>query len=629
MPVILLLLALVSIPVHALEGFIGLTVGAGSEYATDGIVEAEIEAHCTELFPGDPDQCDNIPPELADPATYNVPPTIPKPDVGLLASQDALPEGDDLTPEAVSDAVEQVKASLGLPPDAPVTASVYSSIDEINAINSASQNSQQLCSSLVKLSIGNQGNCADYLQAVQGGDLSVVELRNAVRTADALKLLSSSVIDNLIRSSLGVSVAPDLILQACTEAGLAPFEPANSMACAAIYLFSQGVYTADLLLELPCVGEINYPELLEEWFAEQMAAGGVPNYDAICRYVLTSQRPDRVPPELVVNAVDVTVFGNDLPGRPLVRIEAIDARSKVDLQLTQNDYLELVTDAEGQASLVVRQPARTMGEKIFLSLGASDQAGNTTSLDIGLSLNLGERPSTGLEDYPELTFQHWAGAIGAQALPNLFLQQGWDAQFVGPQGSALPTSLRPRRASLAWTGAPEDTEIWIQVTNDQDQVADTLPVTLEVETEATQTHVHGVQIPLEGVGLTELGWQDHCTARGYTSKGNNYSVPFIASNQLESFLAYLQPASVAQLPDAAALTPSGEQCLIGPVSDVATLGALTANDQIALKVGEQVRIVPAPQFPGFHTHLAIDGCEAPRVKLAAVACLLDRANPWR
>ena len=46
-------------------------------------------------------------------------------------------------------------------------------------------------------------------------------------------------------------------------------------------------------------------------------------------------------------------------------------------------------------------------------------AGNVTSLDIGLA-NLGERPATGLEDYPELTFVHWEGAIGAQALPNLF-----------------------------------------------------------------------------------------------------------------------------------------------------------------------------------------------------------------
>ena len=38
----------------ALGGFIGLTVGAGSDYATENIVEAENEAHCNELFPASP-----------------------------------------------------------------------------------------------------------------------------------------------------------------------------------------------------------------------------------------------------------------------------------------------------------------------------------------------------------------------------------------------------------------------------------------------------------------------------------------------------------------------------------------------------------------------------------------------
>ena len=64
--------------------------------------------------------------------------------------------------------------------------------------------------------------------------------------------------------------------------------------------------------------------------------------------LLASQRPDRVPPELVVSAVDVTVFANDLPGRPLVRITATDARSDVTLEVTDNEYLDLVSGEDGR-----------------------------------------------------------------------------------------------------------------------------------------------------------------------------------------------------------------------------------------------------------------------------------------
>ena len=425
-----------------------------------------------------------------------VPPSVPKQDVGLVVVNNELPE--DPTPENVAEAAAEVKASLGLPSDAPVTASTYAAINEINAVNSNNQNAAQLCASLVKLSIGNQGNCANYLSITQGQTLNVAELRSAIQLADALELLSAPSIDNLIRSKLGNSVDPQEIHDVCVASGLVPFEPENSRACAVIYLLSQGIYDRSLLLELPCIGEINYPELLDEWFEEQLANGGIPDYDAICAFALASQRPDRVPPELVVSAVDVTVFANDLPGRPLVRITATDARSDVTLEVTENEYLDLVSGEDGQATLVVRQPAFSQTEKLFLTLGATDMAGNVTSLDIGLAVNLGERPATGLEDYPELTFVHWEGAIGAQALPNLFLDAGWSAQFVGPQGAELPTSLRPQGNTLAWTGAPEPTEFWIQVTNADDQVADTLTVQLQVEADADAVDVRAVPAPLAG-----------------------------------------------------------------------------------------------------------------------------------
>ena len=613
----------------ALGGFIGLTVGAGSDYATENIVEAENEAHCNELFPGQPELCDSIDPELSNLESYQavVPPSVPKQDVGLVVVNNELPE--DPTPENVAEAAAEVKASLGLPPDAPVTASTYAAINEINAVNSNNQNAAQLCASLVKLSIGNQGNCANYLSITQGQTLNVAELRSAIQLADALELLSAPSIDNLIRSKLGNSVDPQEIHDVCVASGLVPFEPENSRACAVIYLLSQGIYDRSLLLELPCIGEINYPELLDEWFEEQLANGGIPDYDAICAFALASQRPDRVPPELVVSAVDVTVFANDLPGRPLVRITATDARSDVTLEVTENEYLDLVSGEDGQATLVVRQPAFSQTEKLFLTLGATDMAGNVTSLDIGLAVNLGERPATGLEDYPELTFVHWEGAIGAQALPNLFLDAGWSAQFVGPQGAELPTSLRPQGNTLAWTGAPEPTEFWIQVTNADDQVADTLTVQLQVEADADAVDVRAVPAPLAGVSLDAQAWQDFCVNNGLTEKGNTYSLPFIPSDQLDAFMALVEVPPSIELPDASAPTPTGEQCPAGPVSSTAVAGAITVGDQVAMKINDQVRLISGLSLSGAQTHLAIDGCDAPRVKLTGAVCLLDRSAPWR
>ena len=613
----------------SLGGFIGLTVGAGSDYATENIVEAENEAHCNELFPGQPELCDSIDPELSNLESYQsvVPPSVPKQDVGLVVVNNQLP--DDPTPENVAEAAAEVKASLGLPSDAPVTASTYAAINEINAVNSNNQNAAQLCASLVKLSIGNQGNCANYLSITQGQTLNVAELRSAIQLADALELLSAPSIDNLIRSKLGNSVDPQEIHDVCVASGLVPFEPENSRACAVIYLLSQGIYDRSLLLELPCIGEINYPELLDEWFDEQLANGGIPDYDTICAFALASQRPDRVPPELVVSAVDVTVFANDLPGRPLVRITATDARSDVTLEVTENEYLDLVSGEDGQATLVVRQPAFSQSEKLFLTLGATDMAGNVTSLDIGLAVNLGERPATGLEDYPELTFVHWEGAIGAQALPNLFLDAGWSAQFVGPQGAELPTSLRPQGNTLAWTGAPEPTEFWIQVTNADDQVADTLTVQLQVEADADAVDVRAVPASLQGISLDAQTWQDFCVNNGLTEKGNTYSLPFIPSDQLDAFMALVEVPPSIELPDAAALTPAGEQCPAGPASSTAVAGAITVGDQVAIKVNEQIRLVPGLSLVGPQTHLALDGCDAPRVKLTGAVCLLDRSAPWR
>ena len=422
---LLAILALVWPPISLASAKIGLSVGSG-EYSTDGIEDAEDAAACLHL--GLPVECSSLLPPGTDPSDLveQTPIAVDPVDAGLVYTQGEVP--DEITPESVSDAAAEVKASLGLPSDAPVTASTYAAINEINAVNSNNQNAVQLCASLVKLSIGNQGNCANYLSITQGQTLNVAELRSAIQLADALELLSAPSIDNLIRSKLGNSVDPQEIHDVCVASGLVPFEPENSRACAVIYLLSQGIYDRSLLLELPCIGEINYPELLDEWFEEQLASGGIPDYDAICAFALASQRPDRVPPELVVSAVEVTVFANDLPGRPLVRITATDARSDVTLEVTENEYLDLVSGEDGQATLVVRQPAFSQTEKLFLTLGATDMAGNVTSLDIGLAVNLGERPATGLEDYPELTFVHWEGAIGAQALPNLFLDAGWSAQ---------------------------------------------------------------------------------------------------------------------------------------------------------------------------------------------------------
>ena len=626
---LILLICCISSVANAVEGFIGLTVGAGSEYATANIVEAENDAHCNELFPGQPELCDSIDPELSNLESYQsvVPPSVPKQDVGLVVVNNQLPE--DPTPENVAEAAAEVKASLGLPPDAPVTTSTYAAINEINAVNSNNQNAAQLCGSLVKLSIGNQGNCANYLSITQGQTLNVAELRSAIQLADALELLSAPSIDNLIRSKLGNSADPQEIHDVCMASSLVPFEPENSRACAVIYLLSQGIYDRSLLLELPCIGEINYPELLDEWFEEQLANGGIPDYDAICAFALASQRPDRVPPELLVSAVDGPVFANDLPGRPLVRITATDARSDVTLEVTDNEYLDLVSGEDGQATLVVRQPAFSQTEKLFLTLGATDMAGNVTSLDIGLAVNLGERPATGLEDYPELTFVHWEGAIGAQALPNLFLDAGWSAQFVGPQGSELPTGLRPQGNTLAWAGAPEPTEFWIQVTNADDQVADTLTVQLQVEADANAVDVRAVPAPLQGISLDAQAWQDFCVNNGLTEKGNTYSLPFIPSDQLDAFMALVEVPPSIELPDAAALTPAGEQCPAGPVASTAVAGAITVGDQVAMKVNDQIRLIPGLSLSGPQTHLAIDGCDAPRVKLTGAVCLLDRSAPWR
>ena len=146
---------------------------------------------------------------------------MPKQDVGLVVVNNQLPE--DPTPENVAEAAAEVKASLGLPPDAPVTASTYAAINEINAVNSNNQNAAQLCGSLVKLSIGNQGNCANYLSITQGQTLNVAELRSAIQLADALELLSAPSIDNLIRSKLGSSVDPQEIHDVCVASGLVPF----------------------------------------------------------------------------------------------------------------------------------------------------------------------------------------------------------------------------------------------------------------------------------------------------------------------------------------------------------------------------------------------------------------------
>ena len=94
----------------AIEGFIGLSIGAGSDYATENIVEAENEAHCNELFPGQPELCDSIDPELSNLESYQalVPPSVPKQDVGLVVVNNQLP--DDPTPENVADAAAEVKA---------------------------------------------------------------------------------------------------------------------------------------------------------------------------------------------------------------------------------------------------------------------------------------------------------------------------------------------------------------------------------------------------------------------------------------------------------------------------------------------------------------------------------------
>ena len=95
--------------VWALGGFIGLTVGAGSDYATENIVEAENEAHCNELFPGQPELCDSIDPELSNLEKHQSVCLLgaQKQDVGLVVVNNQLPE--DPTPENVAEAAAEVK----------------------------------------------------------------------------------------------------------------------------------------------------------------------------------------------------------------------------------------------------------------------------------------------------------------------------------------------------------------------------------------------------------------------------------------------------------------------------------------------------------------------------------------
>ena len=70
-------------------------------------------------------------------------------------------------------------------------------------------------------------------------------------------------------------------------------------------------------------------------------------------------------------------------------------------------------------------------------------------------MNVGERPATGLEDYPELTFVHWEGAIGAQALPNLsWIQVGVHSLSDRRARNCLLAYVHGEY--IGWTGARAD-----------------------------------------------------------------------------------------------------------------------------------------------------------------------------
>ena len=166
--------------------FIGRTVGSGGSqsFQTDNFNDAIQESHLKDLGVSQ-DVADELPNEVIDPDLYanTFSPDTDPADVGFLAQTDSLPEETDS--ESIENAVTQKKAELGLPPDAPITASTYAAINEINAVNSNNQNAAQLGRVLVKLSIGNQGNCANYLSITQGQTLNVAELRSAIQLADA------------------------------------------------------------------------------------------------------------------------------------------------------------------------------------------------------------------------------------------------------------------------------------------------------------------------------------------------------------------------------------------------------------------------------------------------------------
>ena len=134
---------------------IGLTVGAG-QYATEGIEAAEDQVACDFLML--PPDCGALLPPAKTPSETvdSLPPGVNGPAAGLVFSQGNIP--DEITPESIAVAAEKIKTENNFAPDTPITASVYAAINEINAVNSNNQNAAQLCASLVKLSIGNQGN---------------------------------------------------------------------------------------------------------------------------------------------------------------------------------------------------------------------------------------------------------------------------------------------------------------------------------------------------------------------------------------------------------------------------------------------------------------------------------------
>ena len=55
-------------------------------------------------------------------------------------------------------------------------------------------------------------------------------------------------------------------------------------------------------------------------------------------------------------------------------------------------------------------------------------------------------------------------------------------------------------------------------------------------------------------------------------------------------MALVEVPPSLELPDAAALTPAGEQCPAGPVASTAVAGAITVGDQVAMKVNDQIRL---------------------------------------